>query len=139
MPRFDIADFQMDPVKKVDGVWIDFGGEAEFKIASLSNPEFQKAFAAKKAPYDKMRKELTEDQMLDVMVFCLARYVVLDWKNVFENDVEISYSVEKAEEILMKVEWLRDRVIEESRDLSNFAEKVTEEIEKNLLTASDGS
>jgi hypothetical protein len=121
----------MDPAKKVEGVWVDFGGEASFKIASLSNPDFQKAFSAKRSPYDKMRKELSDEEMLDIMTFCLARYVVLDWKNVFENNTEVPYSIEKAEDVLSRVEWVRERVIEEARKISNFSQDTSEEIEKN--------
>ena len=129
--KFDLANFQLDPVKKVEGVWVDFGGGAKFKIASLSNPQFQQAFAAKRAPYDKMRRTLSEEEMLDIMCFCLARFVVLDWENVFENDKLIKYSADKAEEVLRRLNWLRERVIEEAQSISNFSEDTEKEIEKN--------
>lgn len=129
--KFDLADFKTDTSKETDGVWVDFGGEASFKIASLDNAQFQKSFAAKKAPYDKQRKEMTEDEMKDVMVYCLSRYIVLDWKNIFEDETQLSYSVEAAERVIGEIVWLRNRIIEEARNISNFIAEVNEEVEKN--------
>lgn len=131
MSTFDLASFKTDTTKEAEGVWVDFGGGAEFKIASLNNPQFQKAFSAKKAPYDKQRKEMTDEQMLEVMVHCIAKYVVLDWKNVFEDEKILKHSPENAVRVLTEITWLRDRVIEESRSMANYVADVDEEIEKN--------
>jgi len=131
MARFDLSEFKTDSKKQTEGVWVDFGGNAEFKIASITNSSFQKAFTSKKAPYDKMRRELTEDQMLDIMVYCLAHYVVLDWTGVFEGEEELAYTTENAERVLAEFDWVRERVIEESRLISNFVAEVDEEVAKN--------
>lgn len=129
--KFDLTDFKTDTSKETEGVWVDFGGKASIKIASLDNAQFQKAFAAKKAPYDKQRKELSDEEMQDIMVHCISRYVVLDWKNIFEDDKELAYSLDAAERVLNEITWLRNRVIEEARNISNFIADVNEAVEKN--------
>lgn len=129
--KLDLSDFKTDKAKKTEGVWVDFGAGAEVKIASNTNADFQKAFADKKAPYDRMNKELTQEQMIDVMTYCMARHLIVGWKNLYEDDEELPFSVENAERVLTEVEWFRDRVIAESAKLSNFVLKAEKEVSKN--------
>lgn len=130
-PIFDLADFTTDEKKQIEGVWVDFGGEARFKIASFRNPDFQKAFASMREPYDKLRKTMTDAEMKSIMVFCLARYVVLGWENVFDNKQPLPYSIEAAERVLDKLDAIRDRVIEEATKIANFKAESNKEVAGN--------
>jgi hypothetical protein len=61
----------------------------------------------------------------------MAHHIVLDWKGVFDGDEPLPYSVEAAERLLLELEWIRNRIIEEARSLENFRTKAREETEGN--------
>lgn len=129
--KFDINDFRTDDNAKQEGVWVDFGGSAEFKIASLDNPEFQKAFRRKTKPYADMGREIPEKDQEAIMNECLAKHVVLGWKGVFDGDKELKFTTEAALRLMSEISWVRDRVIQEARRLDNFKAKQAEETEGN--------
>lgn len=129
--KFDLNDFRKDEDLSTDGVWIEFGGGAEFKIASLDNPNFTEAFRKKVKPYQDLKREVPEDDQETIMVECMARHVVLDWKGVFDGDEELAYSVENAIRVLTELDDLRQMVLAQAQKVSNFRQKAAEEIEGN--------
>lgn len=133
--KFDLNDFRTDKGAKQNGVWIEFGGGAEFKIASFDNPSFTDAFRKAAKPYTDLGRKIPEEDQAAIMAKCMAQFIVLDWKNVFENDKALPYSVANAERLLTEIEMVRDRLIVEARSLENFKAQAREETEKNSPSA----
>lgn len=129
--RFDINQFRTDPDKKSQGVWIDFGGGARFKIASFDNQDFANEFRQMLQPYQKLGQEIPRGEQTRILVHCMARHIVLDWEGVFDGDEELPYSEENAKRLLSEIEFVLDRIIEEAKRLENFRKEKAEEIEGN--------
>lgn len=129
--RFDINDFRTDDDKKTAGVWIDFGGGAEFKIAALTNTNFTAAFQKATKPYTDLGKDIPGDDQEAIMMRLMSIHVVLDWKGVFDGDDELPYSIENAERLLSELEWLRTRIVKEAQRIDNFKAAKREETSGN--------
>ena len=136
--RFDINDFKLDKGAKAAGVWIDFGGGAEFKIASFDNPSFTDAFRKATKPYADLGKEIPEDDQIEIMAPCMSNFIVLDWKNVYDGEDVMAYSVDNAYRLLKELEWIRSKLIAEAQKLENFRAHAREATEKNSPAASPG-
>jgi len=135
MTKFNINDFRTDEDKQIHGVWVDFGAGAAFKIASLENPEFVEAFRRETKPYTDLGREVPEDDQEDIMVRLMAQHIILDWKNVYDDEEELSYSYENALRLVTEIKWLRDRVIAEARKIANFKAEQREKTSGNSATA----
>ena len=129
--KFDINDFRLDKTAKQQGVWVEFGGGASFKLANFDNPSFTDAFRKATKPYNDLGKKIPEDDQIEIMARTMSQFIVLDWKGVFDGDEELPYSAENAYRLLKELEWIRDRIIAEARDLENFRIKAREETEGN--------
>ena len=129
--KFDLNDFRTDKTAKAQGVWIEFGGDAAFKLASFDNPAFTEAFRKMTKPYTDLGRTIPEADQIAIMAKCMAAHIILDWRNVFEGDKELKFSVEAAERLLTEIEWVRDRIIGEARKLENFKAAARKETEKN--------
>lgn len=129
--KFDINDFKLDKGAKATGVWIEFGGGAEFKIASFDNPSFTDAFRKATKPYNDLGKDIPEADQLEIMCRTMSQFVVLDWKGVFDGDTELVYSTDNAYRLLKELEWIRSKIISEAQNLSNFKQKAREATEGN--------
>lgn len=136
--RFDINDFKLDKDAKADGVWIEFGGGASFKIASFDNPLFTDAFRKATKPYADLGKEVPEDDQLEIMARTMSQFVVLDWKNVFDGKAEMPYNADNAYRLIKELEWIRSKLISEAQKLKNFRAKAIADTTKNSKAASPG-
>ncbi|HEY7821606.1 MAG TPA: hypothetical protein VIG24_02170 [Acidimicrobiia bacterium] len=129
--KFDINDFRLDKDAKQNGVWVDFGGGASFKIANFDNPSFTDAFRKATKPYNDLGKKIPEDDQIEIMARTMSNFIVLDWKGVFDGDNELPYSPDAAYRLLKELEWIRTRIIKEAQDLEHFRAKAREETEGN--------
>jgi len=48
---------------------------------------------------------------------------LINWQGITENGVEVPFSKEKAREVLTQHSWIREAIITESEDVSNFSPK----------------
>lgn len=128
---FDINEFRTDVTKQEKGVWIDFGGGAEFKLASLQCKAFQEDFRARTKPYTDVNREIPEKEQEQIMIDCLAKHIVLGWKNVFDGESEFKYTKDNAKKLLTEMSTVRDMIINESKKMQNFKEAKRREIEGN--------
>lgn len=129
--KFDIRDFKLDPSAKSEGVWVDFGGGAAFKLASFDNPAFTEAFRKAIKPYQDLGRKVPEDEQIEIMCQAMADHIVLDWRGVYDGDKELKYSRDAAYRLLKELEWIRNRIINEARDLENFKAQQAKETEGN--------
>lgn len=124
--RFDIQEFRLDKEAKAGGVWIDFGGGAQFKIAAFDNPGFSDAFRKATKPYNDLGKEIPDADQIEIMSRTMSQFIVLDWKGVFDGKKKLQYSQENAFRLLFELEWIRAKIIAEAQKLENFRAKVKE-------------
>jgi hypothetical protein len=118
--KFDINDFRTDEDKQTTGVWIDFGGGASFKLASLENPIFLEEFRKATKPYTDLGREVPADEQEDIMLRLVASHIILDWKGVFDGDDELPYSFDNAHKLVTEIKWVRDRILMEAKNIANF-------------------
>ena len=48
---------------------------------------------------------------------------LVDWKGIQESGVDVKFSKEKAKEVLTQHGWIREAVMEEAADITNFQPK----------------
>lgn len=135
MSKFNINDFRQSKEKQREGVWVELGDGASIKVAYSDNPDFQSEFTKLVKPYRMRGTEVPTDKMSDIICECLSKHVLLDWKGIYDGDKEISFSQEKAKALLSEIDFLRDRVVEESKRLENFKLEVISKTEKNSRTS----
>lgn len=133
--QFDLNDFRTDKDAKMNGVWVDFGGDAAFKLASFDNPSFTDAFRKATKPYTDLGRKIPEADQATIMAKCMSRYIVLDWRGVFDSGKPLKYSPEACERLLTEIEHVRDRLITESRSIENFRMKARKATEGNSASA----
>jgi|DEB0MinimDraft_6_1074348.scaffolds.fasta_scaffold64388_2 hypothetical protein len=128
---FNLDEFRVDTERQNNGVWIDFGGGAKFKLASLQSKGFTDEFRSKTKPYTDVDREIPEEEQEQIMVTCLAKHVVLGWKNVFDGDQEFHYSEDNAVKLLTELSAVRNMIIAEAKKLQNFKAKAKEAVKKS--------
>ena len=129
--KFDLNDFRTDKAAKENGVWIEFGGGASFKLASFDNVTFTDAFRKATKPYADLGKEIPEADQIEIMSRCMSNFVILDWKNVYDGDSLLDYSADNAYRLLKELEWIRSKLIAEAQKLENFRAVARGDTEKN--------
>lgn len=120
--------------KENDGVWVDFSMGIQLKIARARNPKYQELL---RTLIDPKRVEIREDKISiegfnDILFQVRAKTVLLDWKNIEDNDGKaILYSPEKALEFLKNPEL---------KDFHTFVVAISEnadQYKKDLIEASE--
>jgi len=129
--------FRADLEAEQKGIWSRVG-DMEFLIARIGNDSWKREYKRMEdlqyGPARRRSKKLVRDEEYDVdmMLECLAKTCILDWKNVSLNGKEIKFSVDKCVEILKDPKYkklaahLLDLAGEEDRYL---AQEVEEDIE----------
>lgn len=129
--KFDINDFRLDDEAVENGVWVDFGGNAAFKLAPFDNPSFEDAFRKANKPYQDLGKKPTTEEQETIMCRTMSQFIVLDWRGVFDGDKEWKFSTDNAFRLLTELPRIRARIIIEAQNLENFKAKAREETEGN--------
>ena len=124
-----------------DGVWMEFVGfgnvSVRLRLARIgpTNHEFGKVAQELYRPY---RRPGVEDVSLppdvDYRLMCtlLARTVVRDWKNVFDDDGNaIPCTVENVERVLQGAPLLVEFIQQEARNVSHYSAARSEAEAKN--------
>lgn len=90
----DIGKLRTDEDAEIHGVWRSLG-DAEFKVARLGNNRYQQ-YLAKKLPEVSDEPTKRDHLVIDAM----ARFILVDWKNVQLDGEELPYSYENALKVL---------------------------------------
>lgn len=132
----NIESIKTDVKKEESGVWVDFAEGIELKIARARNPKYQELLRNLVEPKKKDIRDdkLTIEQLADVVLEVRAHTVLLDWKNIEDNDgVAIPYSPAKAMEFFRDPE-LKDFhtfVIAISENADQYKKDLVKDSEKN--------
>lgn len=130
--------------KETEGAWSqDLGDGLRLKVARLKNPNFRKLYQRLTKPYERQIRNRTLDDATEnsILVQCLAKTVLLDWKKLVLDGVELPYSVENAVKVLGDAELsdFRDLVVDLANDAELFREEHLEDAEKNSSAGSSGT
>jgi len=108
----NISKFKTNQTKELEGVWIDGPEGLQLRIARNNNPALRK-FLIK---HGKQRDDLTEALRKGV-----ARYVLLGWKNLQDEEgKDVVYSSETAEQLFKDFPDFFDMVLAYSNDVDYF-------------------
>jgi hypothetical protein len=98
-----ISDFLRDEEREEGGVWVEIAEGLEIKIAALGSVKFEQHLRriSKRHRVAARRGVLSEETAEDLMKQAMARHVVLDWRNLQDEDgSDVPYSEAAALEYL---------------------------------------
>lgn len=97
-----ISKIKRDINAVVDGIWVTrVIDDLDVKVASTDSRKYTDSLRVALKPYQRNLKNMENDQFAQIQNKCVAKYILLDWKNLVGDDgVEIPYSSEKALELL---------------------------------------
>lgn len=139
----DLSKHRRDEKIEVEGKWFPIDNETSLLIARAYTKKYADLFREATRPYkfqldnDMMDEEVSAEIMAGIMSKC----VLLDWKGLRIDGSAVSYSQEKAYEILKDRQY-RDfakMVDSMSKDAASFRQQGMEENSKNLDSTSDGT
>lgn len=142
MPQ--LTKYRTDQRREEDGVWVDFADGIEFLIARIGNPKYEEYLRKIGKPYrHQMRANIMDSRELEQLSKkAIARHILLDWKNVTDEDGNpLPYTPEEGERVFNDPA-LRDIyrfVVEVAVDREFFTKQDEEEAEGNFESVSDGS
>ncbi len=129
-----LSSFKYDRNKEEDGVWFTTLEGLELKIARLGNSKAAKltrklAIENQRA----LRRDKSGDLLLELAIKVHAKHILVDWKNVLEEDEKtiIPYSSKKAEELFTEFPAFLEEVLEYATREDEFREEVIAEAVKN--------
>jgi hypothetical protein len=131
-----LSSVKIDPELADKGVWIPYREDIEFKIASLKSKAYSDFMrkAGRQRQKGFRKKDLRPDEVEPLMKKGLARFCLLDWKNIEDEDgTPIPYSAEQAEEWLSDPELVEmyEFVLECARDISLYQNEIKEDEKGN--------
>jgi hypothetical protein len=139
----DLNSIRTDDAKVSEGVWVELDGETSVKLRYTDTHEFQRKLQERLKPFltgfriKGGNVQINDDRRDKVVLALLADEVLVDWKGLKDNGVEVPYSREKALEYL-QVKAFRDAVENEAARLDNFRKEQREEDAKNSEPVSAG-
>lgn len=137
-----IGKFKTDKKREQEGVWVDAGEGLKLKLARLGNPKYEALMQQLGKPYRRQIRNNTID--VDVLrgltARALARHVLLDWSDLQDEETgeDITYSQEKALELLKNYRDFYDMVVELANDQQFFRDDYQAESMGNSENASNG-
>lgn len=127
---------RQDLDKASKGVWLPYVEDVELLIGSTSQQKYQNYIRRATKPYQNLirRDQMPDDKAREIMVRGAARYLLLDWKNLQNDDGSpLPYSEDAAYAILIdqRFQDLWRFVSDMANENAVFAEKLEEEDRKN--------
>lgn len=103
------------------GIFITVRGKESPVVKAYGRKKFQE-FQQKESVAKRRGKELEPMSLEEAEELSVESAVlrVIGWRGVQEDGVDVPFSKENAERILLEHAWIREQVIEESDNLSNF-------------------
>jgi len=125
--------YATDKALETEGVWHKLGGGIEICVARANNKKYKKVLSAKLSPFrqDMANGMMDNDILEEAILEAMSKTILVNWKGVTEDGVEIPYSVEKAAKFLSDYEDFRDKVSDISMDMSLYRKHKLGEAEKN--------
>lgn len=130
----DITDYATDEVAEQDGKWFDLGVDTKVKLRSYSSQKSREVRRILDKPYVGITRAggtVPDDVQEKLLIQQMARAIIVDWKGLTENKVEVPFSVAKAEELLTKFPKFRNMIASIVASDTSFSAEILEASEKN--------
>lgn len=131
----DISKIKTNPEAESKGAWVPFGGGTMFRIARIDNSEYVKMVSKALKTQKRAAKtgSLDDGFVLDVMNKAIAEHILLDWKNLTDDEKPLAYSKKECLRLMTDPFYknLRDLVFETAQDESVFYQENVENDIKN--------
>lgn len=138
---FDLSEFEIDPVKELEGIWVYFDIEETqgLLIARAWNENLMRTFRKFPRGFQVRAKMQTLDGKTDKKVWhkLLADTVLLDWKGISDEGKILKYDKKLVVEQLTKYKDLVKFVWETASEDALYHADQEEEDEKNSPASSD--
>jgi tRNA splicing endonuclease len=125
-----------------EGVWLPYGDGSEFLIARTGTPANRRAYERAQQPYlakIRRRKELRQDEKLDVLARTLSESVLLNWRGIQDiKGKDLPYSKETAYQVLVADQDVREFVLQQADLAENFREDEVDSLGKESAPGSSG-
>jgi len=127
-----ISKIKRDTNAVVDGIWVTrVIDDLDVKVASTDSRKYTDSLRVALKPYQRTLKNMENDQFAQIQNKCIAKHILLDWKNLVGDDgVEIPYSSEKALELLNDPEMadFRETILNLSSEQELFRKEALAEL-----------
>lgn len=137
---FDIANLKTNEDKELNGVWVTpYGNDMELLVARFNNTNMQE-FVSKTQDDLKVglsrrrRRQMSSanaDIPLDKLLEGMSKYILLDWKNLQMDGVDVEYSKANALKLMKEVSQFADDVADIANNIALFQDETSEDSEEN--------
>lgn len=130
----DILDYATDEAAEQDGKWFDLSTTTKIKLRSYTSQKSRDVRRHLDKPYDGIRRVggiVPDDVQEKLLIQQMAKAIIVDWKGLTENKIEVPFSAAKAEELLTKYPKFRNQLAAIVANESSFDAEKLEASEKN--------
>lgn len=127
---FDLEkEFATDEKSELEGIWENVGTGAKVLVARVGNKNYTERFKrlGKGLQRQLDRGTLPEDNQAAILISIMADTILLDWEGFSDKGEVITYSKDKAKEMLKKYPDFRQFVWDIANDVELYRVKNREE------------
>lgn len=129
-----LSDLKLNIDNAEHGMWFEYYGGIEFKIARLGNTTYQLRYATLLNEANEEYGNHVPAKVFEVMMTKALATCVTDWKGIDTDDNEtLEYSLTAVEEMLLNPEYsdVRDFIAMKSNLRENYRQKNDKKIKKS--------
>lgn len=119
----DLNELRIDDTLGSEGVWIPYGEDVEFLIASAESPAYKKA-VAKHTKRKNPRKVRNDAATMDaILIESMAEALLLNFKGITDGGKPLKNTLENRKKVLGTSAELRNYIASEAQDVANFQQE----------------
>ena len=121
--------FAVSTRKAVEGIWESMDSDTQILVAKSGNARYEEELQKAIRPYRNQirRNQMSPEKNLDIIATVMSRTILLDWKDLYENETLVPYSQENAKRLLLSYPEFRQYVSDLADDVSRYIEEDLEE------------
>jgi hypothetical protein len=135
---FELTTLTIDEDLRKDGVWVELFPGAKFRIAGAGNAAFQEMWAELEEKFLTLGRDPTEEEKEEMIIHCLSRTIVLEWKGLTIDGKNLPYNHKNADRILGEWDEVTKKVLAVAGNQNRYRIKKNKDIEENSEPASGG-
>lgn len=115
--------YQTDKTAEEEGVWVDFGGNVQVKVARITSKKSKEVRRKLERPLVRKNRsdDLSVEQLEYLMTEQLAQAVVQGWRGVTDDEGnELPFTVENARAVLNKFPDFREDIATASLEKETY-------------------
>ena len=130
--KFNLSSLKTNLEKQSKGIWIEYGGGLDVLIGKVNSPKYKEYIRKAGAKYRHQidRGTVDPDVIEDLVKKAMSKFVLLDWRNMYEEEVESSGNPvldKDGEPKLVKVEYSEEKAYEilSNKEFDEFYETIS--------------